>query len=89
MTAASGGRKPGEDRGPVDLAHELRTPLHAILTAADLVLSGDAGSISEAAAGLVGEIARAARRLEVLTEMLLAEDSARRHAAPHASPPGA
>lgn len=58
----------------LDLAHELRTPLHTILTAADLMLSGDAGQISAPAAGLVGEIARAARRLERLSERLLAAD---------------
>ncbi len=65
MTAEPG---PAE---PFDLAHELRTPLHTILTAADLVLSGDAGPISAQAAGLVGEIARAARRLEALSRDLV------------------
>jgi signal transduction histidine kinase len=70
-----------EGRAPIDLAHELRTPLHTIRTAADLVLSGDAGPISGQAAGLVGEIARAARRLEVVTEMLLAEEATLRPSA--------
>lgn len=77
--------RPADGAGEAfDLAHELRTPLHTILTAADLVLSGDAGPVSIQAAGLVGEIARAARRLEALSRDLLAGDGRRPvGAAPH------
>lgn len=68
---------PGRSGRPFDLAHELRTPLHTILTAADLVLSGDAGPVSAQAAALVGEIAGAARRLELLSRLLILDPDGR------------
>jgi hypothetical protein len=80
MTSAEGG---GD---PIDLAHELRTPLHTILTAADLVLSGDAGPVSSQAARLVGEIADAARRLETLSRQLIVDRGGR--CSPAAGPAG-
>lgn len=64
MTAAMG-------QPPPDLGHELRTPLHAIRNAAELVLSGDAGAVSAEAAALVAEIAAAARRLEAVVEAVI------------------
>lgn len=56
---------------PSDLGHELRTPLHAIRNAAELVLSGDVGAVSAEAAALVTEIAAAARRLETVVEAVI------------------
>jgi signal transduction histidine kinase len=53
------------------LAHELRTPLHAIRASADLILAGDAGAIGDGALSLVGDIADAARRLDRLVSLVV------------------
>jgi signal transduction histidine kinase len=53
------------------LAHELRTPVHAIRASAELILGGDAGAIDDGALALVGDIADAAQRLDQLVGLLV------------------
>lgn len=59
------------DEALAALAHELRTPLHAIRASAELILAGDAGPIGDDVLTLVGGIASAAQRLELLVGLLV------------------
>ncbi|MFO1070425.1 MAG: hypothetical protein U1E14_18065 [Geminicoccaceae bacterium] len=55
-----------------DPGHELRTPLHAIRSAAELLLAGEGGALGAAALPLVAVIAEAARQLEAPLHLLAA-----------------
>jgi hypothetical protein len=63
--AETDGHRPTAEELARLLAHDLRTPLNAVRGFADLLLVGAAGPLTAAAAGLVAEVARAGRALEV------------------------
>lgn len=52
------------------VAHELRTPLHAVRGFAELLLSGAVGPLHAEALGCVQEIARAGRALQQVSDLL-------------------
>lgn len=66
---ATDAKRPTAEELAALLAHDLRTPLNAVRGFADLLLAGASGPLSAAQLDLVGEIARAARRLEAAVEL--------------------
>jgi signal transduction histidine kinase len=84
--AETDGHRPTAEELARLLAHDLRTPLNAVRGFADLLLVGAAGPLTAAAAGLVAEVARAGRALEVSIGLARFRSASRRSSPNHVPP---